>query len=169
MTNNQYGQSERTPLVSDAFASSSVPLPPFYVDPSMMLHFPQFHRCQDMTLLSYVETPGMEHYYGSLYGLPAQPPCQYGNADGYYGPSYVRKRNERERQRVKCVNEGYARLRRHLPQEYTEKRLSKVQTLRAAIKYIGCLQEAVRWEKKEDSGGAVQQYERARNNRRCER
>lgn len=50
------------------------------------------------------------------------------------------KRNERERQRVKCVNEGYAQLRHHLPEEYLEKRLSKVETLRAAIKYISYLQ-----------------------------
>ncbi|CAJ0916425.1 unnamed protein product [Ranitomeya imitator] len=162
MSNDLYDQPERTAHASDAFALSSLPLPPFCVDAPVMFHLPpemyQLHRCQDMTLVSYVETPGIDHYYSSLYGLPTQPPCQqYGNSDGYYGPSYVRKRNERERQRVKCVNEGYARLRRHLPQDYTEKRLSKVQTLRAAIKYICRLQEALRWEKTEDSGDAIQQ------------
>ncbi|XP_053318101.1 uncharacterized protein LOC128490296 [Spea bombifrons] len=56
-------------------------------------------------------------------------------------PAFIRKRNERERQRVRCVNEGYARLRQHLPQDLTEKRLSKVETLRAAIDYIKRLQE----------------------------
>ena len=56
-------------------------------------------------------------------------------------PSFLRKRNERERQRVKCVNEGYTRLRNHLPSELAEKRLSKVETLRAAIKYIEYLQQ----------------------------
>ncbi|KAL0629382.1 Achaete-scute-like protein 3 [Plecturocebus cupreus] len=61
--------------------------------------------------------------------------CEYS-----YGPAFIRKRNERERQRVKCVNEGYAQLRHHLPEEYLEKRLSKVETLRAAIKYINYLQ-----------------------------
>uniref|UniRef100_A0A8C5QI59 BHLH domain-containing protein n=1 Tax=Leptobrachium leishanense TaxID=445787 RepID=A0A8C5QI59_9ANUR len=55
-------------------------------------------------------------------------------------PAYIRKRNERERQRVRCVNEGYARLRQHLPQDMAEKRLSKVETLRAAIGYIKRLQ-----------------------------
>lgn len=51
-------------------------------------------------------------------------------------PAFIRKRNERERIRVRHVNEGYARLREHLPDEPTEKRMSKVETLRAAIRYI---------------------------------
>lgn len=55
-------------------------------------------------------------------------------------PAFIRKRNERERHRVRCVNEGYARLREHLPRELEEKRLSKVETLRAAIDYIKHLQ-----------------------------
>uniref|UniRef100_S4RUN7 Achaete-scute family bHLH transcription factor 4 n=1 Tax=Petromyzon marinus TaxID=7757 RepID=S4RUN7_PETMA len=57
-----------------------------------------------------------------------------------FEPAFIRKRNERERQRVKCVNEGYARLRDHLPDEFSDKRLSKVETLRAAIRYIKHLQ-----------------------------
>uniref|UniRef100_A0A4W2GF78 BHLH domain-containing protein n=1 Tax=Bos indicus x Bos taurus TaxID=30522 RepID=A0A4W2GF78_BOBOX len=56
-------------------------------------------------------------------------------------PAFIQKRNERERQRVRCVNEGYARLRGHLPGALAEKRLSKVETLRAAIRYIKHLQE----------------------------
>ncbi|NWV30589.1 ASCL4 protein, partial [Grantiella picta] len=55
-------------------------------------------------------------------------------------PAFIRKRNERERQRVRCVNEAYARLREHLPREIGERRLSKVETLRAAISYIKHLQ-----------------------------
>lgn len=51
-------------------------------------------------------------------------------------PAFIRKRNERERIRVRHVNEGYARLREHLPEEPTDKRMSKVETLRAAIRYI---------------------------------
>lgn len=50
----------------------------------------------------------------------------YGMYDYSFEPAFIRKRNERERQRVKCVNEGYARLREHLPEEFAEKRLSKV-------------------------------------------
>lgn len=60
--------------------------------------------------------------------------------DYSFEPTFIRKRNERERQRVRCVNEGYARLREHLPQEFEDKRLSKVETLRAAINYINHLQ-----------------------------
>lgn len=59
-------------------------------------------------------------------------------------PGFIRKRNERERLRVRNVNEGYARLRDHLPLEPTEKRLSKVETLRGAIKYIKLLQTVLR-------------------------
>ncbi|XP_056311156.1 achaete-scute homolog 3 [Danio aesculapii] len=55
-------------------------------------------------------------------------------------PAFINKRNERERQRVRCVNQGYARLRQHLPQDFEDKRLSKVETLRAAIGYIKHLQ-----------------------------
>ncbi|XP_003783318.1 achaete-scute homolog 4 [Otolemur garnettii] len=61
--------------------------------------------------------------------------------DGAFEPAFLRKRNERERQRVRCVNEGYARLRDHLPRELADRRLSKVETLRAAIGYIKHLQE----------------------------
>ncbi|XP_027624822.1 achaete-scute homolog 4 [Tupaia chinensis] len=61
--------------------------------------------------------------------------------EGAFEPAFLRKRNERERQRVRCVNEGYARLRDHLPRELADKRLSKVETLRAAIGYIKHLQE----------------------------
>lgn len=61
--------------------------------------------------------------------------CEY-----TFEPAFIRKRNERERHRVRCVNEGYARLREHLPLEFEDKRLSKVETLRAAIDYIKHLQ-----------------------------
>ncbi|XP_053261959.1 achaete-scute homolog 4 [Podarcis raffonei] len=60
--------------------------------------------------------------------------------DYSFEPAFIRKRNERERQRVRCVNEGYTRLRDHLPKEFADKRLSKVETLRAAITYIKHLQ-----------------------------
>ncbi|KAM7378113.1 hypothetical protein PAMA_013147 [Pampus argenteus] len=60
--------------------------------------------------------------------------------DYSFEPAFIRKRNERERHRVRCVNEGYARLREHLPHEFDDKRLSKVETLRAAIDYIKHLQ-----------------------------
>ncbi|KAM8980726.1 achaete-scute homolog 4 [Sarcophilus harrisii] len=68
-------------------------------------------------------------------------PGQLGVLDCAFEPAFIQKRNERERQRVRCVNEGYARLRDHLPRELAEKRLSKVETLRAAIGYIKHLQD----------------------------
>ncbi|KAK2504197.1 hypothetical protein MC885_008827 [Smutsia gigantea] len=68
-------------------------------------------------------------------------PCLPLPLDGAFEPAFLRKRNERERQRVRCVNEGYARLRDHLPRELADRRLSKVETLRAAIRYIKNLQE----------------------------
>lgn len=77
-----------------------------------------------------------------LTGRPTYFPF-HGHLDMYnysFEPAFIRKRNERERQRVRCVNEGYARLREHLPQEFEDKRLSKVETLRAAIAYIKRLQ-----------------------------
>ncbi|ELT88014.1 hypothetical protein CAPTEDRAFT_80670, partial [Capitella teleta] len=58
-------------------------------------------------------------------------------------PAFIRKRNERERDRVRCVNEGYTRLRQHLPFERKDKRVSKVETLRAAIRYIHHLQSVL--------------------------
>uniref|UniRef100_A0A8C6L8X7 Achaete-scute family bHLH transcription factor 5 n=1 Tax=Nothobranchius furzeri TaxID=105023 RepID=A0A8C6L8X7_NOTFU len=75
-------------------------------------------------------TPFHHHGHFSLYECP-------------FEPAFIQKRNERERQRVKCVNLGYAKLRDHLPGQSADKRLSKVETLRAAIRYIKYLQQLV--------------------------
>ncbi len=48
----------------------------------------------------------------------------------------VQRRNARERRRVQAVNSAFVRLRRHIPHENKNKRLSKVKTLRTAIDYI---------------------------------
>ncbi|KAM4523958.1 achaete-scute homolog 4-like isoform 1-T2 [Fundulus diaphanus] len=73
--------------------------------------------------------------------LPCFPfPAPFGVCEYSFEPAFIQKRNERERHRVRCVNEGYARLREHLPQEFEDRRLSKVETLRAAIDYIKHLQ-----------------------------
>uniref|UniRef100_A0A3P8T9D3 Achaete-scute family bHLH transcription factor 4 n=1 Tax=Amphiprion percula TaxID=161767 RepID=A0A3P8T9D3_AMPPE len=79
--------------------------------------------------------PGQRSPYRRLSYFP------FGVCDYSFEPAFIRKRNERERHRVRCVNEGYARLREHLPQEFEDKRLSKVETLRAAIDYIKHLQK----------------------------
>lgn len=81
------------------------------------LHQPSYESTIPLNALSY---PYLHEYLGE--------------------PGFIRKRNERERMRVRSVNEGYARLRDHLPLEPTEKRLSKVETLRGAIKYIRLLE-----------------------------
>ncbi|XP_074662117.1 achaete-scute homolog 5-like [Tubulanus polymorphus] len=79
-------------------------------------------------------------------GDPFSPYCQiplphpFGSYDYGVEPAFIRKRNERERERVRCVNEGYARLREHIPLDNKDKRISKVETLRAAIKYIKHMQ-----------------------------
>jgi len=50
------------------------------------------------------------------------------------------RRNERERNRVRQVNAGFDRLRDHVPQGRRNRKLSKVDTLRAAVDYIAQLQ-----------------------------
>ncbi|KAJ7397604.1 Achaete-scute 4 [Pitangus sulphuratus] len=92
---------------------------PFHLDPSYWEQAYSGHTGR----ISYIPFPG----YVGIY-------------DYSFEPAFIRKRNERERQRVRCVNEGYTRLREHLPKEFTDKRLSKVETLRAAISYIKHLQ-----------------------------
>lgn len=51
-------------------------------------------------------------------------------------PHVIARRNARERKRVQAVNQAFARLRRAIPYENKNKRLSKVKTLRIAIDYI---------------------------------
>lgn len=52
----------------------------------------------------------------------------------------VARRNERERNRVRLVNLGFAALRQHVPHGTASKKLSKVETLRSAVEYIRALQ-----------------------------
>lgn len=79
---------------------------------------------------------------------PFSPECKiplpglYGNSPFFDSSSFIRRRNERERARVRNVNDGFERLRQHLPLSASQKdkRLSKVETLRYAITYIQHLQ-----------------------------
>lgn len=58
------------------------------------------------------------------------------------GPSSaVSRRNARERKRVRMVNLGFSTLRERVPPGTKNKKLSKVETLRAAIEYIRQLQQ----------------------------
>ncbi|KAI6068425.1 achaete-scute homolog 2 [Cygnus olor] len=52
----------------------------------------------------------------------------------------VARRNERERNRVRLVNLGFAALRQHVPHGAASKKMSKVETLRSAVEYIRALQ-----------------------------
>ncbi|CAG2163744.1 unnamed protein product [Oppiella nova] len=56
-------------------------------------------------------------------------------------PATVARRNERERNRVKMVNMGFATLRQHVPNGVKNKKMSKVETLRSAVEYIRELRE----------------------------
>uniref|UniRef100_A0A3P8X468 BHLH domain-containing protein n=1 Tax=Cynoglossus semilaevis TaxID=244447 RepID=A0A3P8X468_CYNSE len=99
---------------------------------------------------SSIDTTGLTLYRGpapTLLPYLTQFTNRHGHLTVYecpYEPAFIQKRNERERQRVKCVNQGYAKLRQHLPGQNADKRLSKVETLRAAISYIKYLQSLVR-------------------------
>lgn len=55
----------------------------------------------------------------------------------------ILRRNERERNRVKLVSDGFATLRKHIPTTPANKKLSKVETLRNAIEYIKHLQRVL--------------------------
>lgn len=55
----------------------------------------------------------------------------------------ILRRNERERNRVKLVSDGFANLRKHVPTTPLNKKLSKVETLRTAIEYIRHLQKVL--------------------------
>lgn len=56
-------------------------------------------------------------------------------------PVTVARRNARERNRVKQVNNGFATLRQHIPGAAKAKKISKVETLKQAVEYIRSLQE----------------------------
>ncbi|XP_041034042.1 achaete-scute homolog 1-like [Carcharodon carcharias] len=61
------------------------------------------------------------------------------------------RRNERERNRVRLVNLGFANLQRHVPQRGPGKRMSKVDTLRSAVEYIQMLEVLLKEQSSGDS------------------
>ncbi|XP_017881806.1 helix-loop-helix protein delilah-like [Ceratina calcarata] len=69
--------------------------------------------------------------------------------NGQPPPVAVARRNARERNRVKQVNNGFATLRQHIPSHIAAgygdrgKKLSKVETLRMAVEYIRGLQRLI--------------------------
>ncbi|XP_005184825.1 achaete-scute complex protein T4 [Musca domestica] len=90
----------------------------------------------------------------------------------------VMRRNARERNRVKQVNNSFARLRQHIPQTIIadltkgggrgpQKKISKVDTLRIAVEYIRRLEDLL-----DDLNGGVsssnEQYDLQTNNSNCD-
>ncbi|XP_059487082.1 achaete-scute complex protein T4-like [Neocloeon triangulifer] len=55
-------------------------------------------------------------------------------------PVSVARRNARERNRVKQVNNGFSNLRQHIPFTSRNKKMSKVETLKCAVEYIRGMQ-----------------------------
>lgn len=80
----------------------------------------------------------------------------------------VARRNARERNRVKQVNNGFSMLRDHIPPEIAEvfeppgrnnaKKLSKVETLRMAVEYIRSLEKMLSLDTSNDSGSSSPLY-----------
>jgi len=89
-------------------------------DPSTLSKEPEALRCKRRT-----DSNGLHHI------LPRPPPAA------------VARRNERERNRVKMVNMGFETLREHVPSGKKNKKMSKVDTLKAAVDYIKCLQDVL--------------------------
>ncbi|XP_067950338.1 achaete-scute complex protein T4-like [Watersipora subatra] len=58
-------------------------------------------------------------------------------------PQSIMRRNTRERNRVRAVNQGFVTLANHVPSHLRSKKMSKVDTLKAAIDYIYRLKEAL--------------------------
>ncbi|CAG0880396.1 unnamed protein product [Cyprideis torosa] len=76
-----------------------------------------------------------------------------------FGSSTVLRRNARERNRVKMVNEGFSILRQHIPHIAKQKKLSKVDTLRNAVEYIRNLQRLLARGENEGQGlGRLEQF-----------
>lgn len=98
-------------------------------------------------------------------------------------PASVARRNARERNRVKQVNNGFATLRSHIPPSVAaaltsekassrnssaNKKLSKVETLKMAVEYIRSLQQMLEdhnnsMEKKAEQAGYENRYEMEEN------
>ncbi|XP_005093339.1 uncharacterized protein LOC101863728 [Aplysia californica] len=93
-----------------------------------------------------IHSPGLQidglKYESQTYRVdPYSPVCMVPLPGHMTEPTFVRRRNERERERVRCVNEGYDRLKEHLPLGNKDRRISKVETLRHAIDYIRGLRQ----------------------------
>uniref|UniRef100_A0A8C6V4B8 BHLH domain-containing protein n=1 Tax=Neogobius melanostomus TaxID=47308 RepID=A0A8C6V4B8_9GOBI len=104
-----------------------------------------------------IDAAFLGHFYDQRFNYRRLSYFPFHGPISVFSPAFIRKRNERERHRVRCVNEGYARLQEHLPFENENKRLSKVETLRAAIGYIKHLQSLLELETGSKSSDNIKQ------------
>lgn len=115
----------------------------------------------------YDQTPNLEEEEEKPERNPFSPKCRiplpdlYGNCAVLDSSTFIRRRNERERTRVRNVNDGFEKLRNHLPllSNQREKRLSKVETLRYAISYIKHLQELLECKSIEEPTAFFDEFE----------
>ncbi|KAL8587004.1 hypothetical protein ACOMHN_023394 [Nucella lapillus] len=99
---------------------------------------------------SHMDTVGSAHGYGVLAvdclpKLEAHPSRSETKSRKRRVPTIAQRRaaNIRERRRMFSLNEAFDRLRRRIPTFAYEKRLSRIETLRLAISYIGFMSEIV--------------------------
>lgn len=90
-------------------------------------------------------TPCKKRLFASSAQYPLDKKCNMRKENDYVSnlsflkPSNT-KRNERERKRVRTINDYFSKLQKFLPNAKHTKKLSKVETLKAAIDYIEFLQ-----------------------------
>lgn len=104
-----------------------------------------YHPCMDLSTSGNVDVKPMNlQYYtqSNQQHLIEDNENDPNLAKSWWEPSAVRRRNERERLRVRNVNSGFVQLRGKLPltDKDRNRRLSKVEILRMAISYIRNLQ-----------------------------
>ena len=125
---NAEGSSSSTMITSNLFSPSHV-----YANENSSSHY----STSDPSILKHVAQPGFTRMRTDPFSAECRIPLPNNYCDlPRIHVSNIRRRNERERERVRCVNDGYASLRRHLPLENRDKRISKVETLKMAARYI---------------------------------
>ena len=87
--------------------------------------------------------------YHPVHGYPIPPPV----------PVAVARRNARERNRVKTVNDSYQYLKNHVPGAARQKRMSKVDIIKLSIQYIQKLQKSLKESEIPSSDEALHPYE----------
>ncbi|XP_050048415.1 uncharacterized protein [Dermacentor andersoni] len=104
-------------------------------------------RAQAMSSYRMIRSTSSAHHHNHQH-CKASEVLRFARRTPYHQPAIssgysqaVARRNERERNRVRLVNMGFAALRQHVPNFTQNKKMSKVDTLRSAVDYIKALQE----------------------------